>query len=301
MRGLKWTRRTTRKIARELKGMGIPVSASTVRRLLKQMDYSLRVNVKRIESGIKNPPNRQDRNRQFLYIAQQRERVAQVGNPIVSVDSKKREMIGQFKNPGRCWVREPIPVNDHDFLSDAVGIGLPYSLYDMERNEGTVYLGTSHDTPAFAADAITAWWQRWGRSQYPKATELLILADCGGSNSCRSRVWKWQLQNQLSNRFLLPVTVCHYPPGASKWNPVEHRLLSEISKNWQGKPLNSYETALNYIRRTETTTGLRVHAYLVRKHYENGQRVSEKDFRNIAITKHRTFMVLAFELTGGNV
>ena len=121
MRGLKWTRRTTRKIARELKGMGIPVSASTVRRLLKQMDYSLRVNVKRIESGIKNPPNRQDRNRQFLYIAQQRERVAQVGNPIVSVDSKKREMIGQFKNPGRCWVREPIPVNDHDFLSDAVG------------------------------------------------------------------------------------------------------------------------------------------------------------------------------------
>lgn len=297
MSGLKWTRRTTRKVARELKRMGIPVSASTVGRLLKQMGYSLRVNVKRIESGLKNPPSRQDRNRQFSYIAQQRERVAQVRNPIISVDSKKREMIGQFKNPGRCWVVNPIEVNDHDFLSDAVGIALPYSLYDTQRNQGMVFVGASHDTPAFAVDAITAWWQRWGRLQYPKATELLILADSGGSNGCRSRVWKWQLQTQLSHRFRLPVTVCHYPPGASKWNPVEHRLLSEISKNWQGKPLASYATALNYIRRTETATGLRVQAHLVRKHYETGQRVGDKDFRSIAITKHLTLPQWNYTLT----
>lgn len=297
MSGLKWTRRTTRKVARELTRTGIPVSASTVGRLLKQMDYSLRVNVKRIESGIKNPPSRRDRNRQFLYIAQQRKRIIQAGNPVISVDSKKREMVGQFKNPGRCWVREPIPVNDHDFRTDAVGIALPYSLYDTERNEGTVCVGTSHDTPAFASDAITSWWQRWGCRQYPQATELLILADSGGSNSYRSRVWKWQLQAKLSNRFSLPVTVCHYPPGASKWNPVEHRLLSEISKNWQGKPLDSYETTLNYIRQTETTTGLHVRAYLARKHYENGQRIADKDFSNIAITKHATFSKWNYTLT----
>jgi hypothetical protein len=288
MSGLKWTRRTTRKIARALTRTGIPVSAGTVARLLKQMDFSLRVNVKRIESGIKNPPSRRHRNRQFLYIAQQRERMTRKGNPIVSVDSKKRELIGQFKNPGRCWVREPIPVNDHDFLTDAVGIALPYSLYDTQRNEGAVCVGTSHDTPAFAADAVASWWQRWGCHQYPQATELLILADAGGSNSCRSRVWKWQLQTQFANRFRLPVTVCHYPPGASKWNPVEHRLLSEISKNWQGKPLDSYATTLNYIRRTQTTTGLRVHAYLARKLYENGQRITDLDFGKITLRQHTT-------------
>ena len=140
-------------------------------------------------------------------------------------------------------------------------------------------------------------WQRWGHHQYPQATELLILADAGGSNSCRSRVWKWQLQTQLSDRFRLPVTVCHYPPGASKWNPVEHRLLSEISKNWQGKPLDSYATTLNYIRQTETTTGLRVRAYLAHKHYENGQRIADKDFCNIAITKHATLSQWNYTLT----
>jgi hypothetical protein len=277
--------------------MGISVSATTVRRLLKQMDYSLRVNVKRIESGLKNPPSRRDRNQQFLYIAHQREQFVRAGNPIVSVDSKKRELIGQFKNPGRCWGRTPVPVNDHDFRSDAVGIALPYSLYDIQRNEGTVYIGISHDTPAFAADSISAWWHRWGLKQYPEATELLILADAGGSNSCRSRIWKWQLQTELSDRFQIPVIVCHYPPGASKWNPVEHRLLSEITKNWQGRPLDSYATAINYIRRTQTMGGLHVHAYLVDKQYENGQCVSEKDFRTIAITRHVTLPQWNYTLT----
>jgi hypothetical protein len=227
--------------------------------------------------------------------------VAQAGNPVISVDSKKRELIGLFKNPGRCWVQTPVAVNDHDFLSDAVGIALPYSLYDTQRNEGTVFVGTSHDTPAFAVDAITAWWQRQGSRQYPKATELLILADAGGSNSCRSRVWKWQLQNQLANSFGLPVTVCHYPPGASKWNPVEHRLLSEISKNWQGKPLDRYATALNYIRRTQTTTGLRVQAHLVRKRYENGQRIPEKQFRLLPIAAHQTLPQWNYTLLPGKM
>lgn len=297
MTGLKWTRRTTRKVARELKRMGIPVSAGTVGRLLREMRYSLRANIKKLESGGKKPPSRRDRNRQFLTIAHQKEQFARVGNPVVSVDSKKRELIGPFKNPGKCWGRKAIPVNGHDFPSDAVGVALPYSLYDLQRNEGTVSVGTSHDTPAFAVDSIAAWWKRWGGNHYPKATEVLILSDAGGSNSSRSRAWKWQIQTQLCDRFQIPVTVCHYPPGASKWNPVEHRLLSEISKNWQGKPLDSHATVLNHIRRTTTTTGLRVRATLVTKYYEIGQKVSPKDFQTIQMTSHAILPQWNYTLT----
>lgn len=287
--GLKWTRKTTEKIATELRNFGIQVCANTVGRLLKSMRYSLRVNHKRVESGNKNPPKPKDRNRQFEYIADMREAFAQNGNPIISVDTKKKELIGNFKNNGSTWQKSPIPVNDHDFRSDAVGIAVPYGIYDKQANSGYVCLGQSADTPAFAVDSIEHWWVHEGRKRYPHAAELLILADCGGSNSPRSRVWKYRIQKQLCEGHKLTVTVCHYPPGASKWNPVEHRLFAEISKNWAGWPLTSYQTALNFIRTTRTSTGLRVKALWVSKKYPKGEEVPENKMRNLPLHKHETF------------
>ena len=269
MQDLKWCRRATRKIARQLRRLKIWVSAGTVRRLLKQMGFSLRVNHKRLESGNKNPPPRPVRNRQFAYIDRQREQFAARGNPIISVDAKKKEWVGKFKNPGVGWEQEPQLVNDHDFPSDAQGRAIPYGIYDPRSHQGFVLVGTSHETPAFAADAIALWWNRCGQRSYPQAHELLILADSGGGNGARARGWKYHLQHQLVNVHGLKVTVCHYPPGASKWNPTEHCLFS-ISNNWASRPLQDYETILNYIRTTTTSTGLRVRARLLCKKYEKG-------------------------------
>jgi len=286
--GLKWTRKTTEKIAAQLKRLKIDVSAKTVARLLKEMGYSLRVNHKRLESGNRNPPPRKVRNRQFEYISRMRKKFARCGNPVVSGDGKKKEKVGNFKNPGNSWEKEPYAVYDHDFASDAAGKAVPYSVYDTLANLGFVVVGISHETPAFVVRAIVSWWREDGQNRYPDKEELLILVDSGGGNGWRSRGWKYHLQHELCDRYGLTVTVCHYPPGASKWNPADHRLHSEISKNWAGKPLESYETALKYIRTTKTKTGLRVRARMERKRYATGERITNRQMATLCLTRHKT-------------
>ena len=263
--GLKWSRRTTAKVAMALGDFGIHVSANTVARLLETMGYSLRVNHKQLATDA-SP----DRNEQFLYISDLRDRFQRRRLPIISVDTKKRELVGTFKNPGTRWDYSPRLVNDHDFRSDATGVAIPHGIYDVLANRGCVTVGVSHDTPAFAARAIARWWQHDGSVRYPHARRLLLLGDTGGSNSCRTRAWKTELQLQLADVFGLTLTVAHYPTGASKWNPIEHRLFSEISKNWAGEPLDSYQKILRFIRSTRTASGLAVTAHLDRRHYSTG-------------------------------
>ena len=284
--GCKWTRKTTGKIAKQLKRMGIHVSANTVGRLLKKMDFSLRVNVKCLESGLRNPPPPRKRNQQFIYIRSQIRDFANHGLPVISVDTKSRELIGPFYHPGAIWSQTPIRVLDHDFPSDALGIAIPYGIYDFRRNKGFVSVGTSKDTAEFAVDVIRSWWQKVGKVHYSEADQLLILADCGGSNGCRIRLWKDRLQYTFCNRYNLRVKVCHYPPGASKWNPIEHRMFSFISENWAGRPLANYETVLNFIRTTKTKTGLKIRATLNDKKYQKGIRISDKQMKNINISSH---------------
>jgi hypothetical protein len=281
--GVKWTRRTTRKIATELHTLGIQVSPKTVARILKKLRYSLRVNHKKVSRGC-GP----DRNEQFEYISAQRTSFSGRDLPIVSIDAKKKEMVGNFKNPGNAWQREPELVGDHDFRSDAKGMATPYGLYDVRANRGTVFVGTSSDTPDFAVDNLVRWWDTEGRQRYPGATELLVLADGGGSNGPRSRVFKYALQTRLCDAYGIQVTLCHYPAGASKWNPIEHRLFSEISKNWAGCPLRSYETIVNYIGTTRTETGLRVTAHLVDQEYPKGIKVSDSCMATLAFVPHDT-------------
>ena len=280
--GLKWSRRTTQKIANELGRIGIQVSPSTVCRILKSMGFSLRSNRKSI-SDATSP----ERNEQFEYIAQLRERYAQEGYPIISVDTKKKELVGLFKNTGSSWGRQSIPVNDHDFRSQADGIAVPYGVYELLRNRGHVFVGTSYETAEFAADSIARWW-RYAKNDYANPQRLLILADGGGGNSARSRAWKAFVQARLADPYNIPVTICHYPPGTSKWNPIEHRLFSEISKNWQGKPLDSYETIMNYIRTTSTASGLHVRARLVKKAYKKGIKISDTQFSQLSMQRHTT-------------
>jgi hypothetical protein len=280
--GVKWTRRTTRKIARELATLGLQVSPKTVARLLKNLDFSLRVNHKRVSNG-----SGPDRNEQFEYIALQRTRFAERELPIVSIDTKKKELVGNFKNPGTVWKRQPELVRDHDFRSDALGIAIPYGIYDVRANRGTVFVGTSHDTADFAADNLVRWWQSEGRARYPQARELLVLADGGGSNAPQNRSFRYALQTRLCDAHGLHVTLCHYPAGASKWNPIEHRLFSEISKNWAGCPLRSYETILHYIRTTGTETGLRVNAHLVDQDYPKGVRIPDAQMATLALAPHQ--------------
>ena len=229
--GLKWTRRTTAKVAAELHRLGIDVCPRTVARLLKAMGFSLRVNHKKL-AGATHP----DRNDQFERITALRERCAAENIPLISVDTKKKELVGAFRNPGAKWDHTPELVKDHDFRSEAEGIAIPYGIYDPRANTGTVFVGKSADTPAFAVDCIEKWWRTAGRKRYPYAEALQILADSGGSNGCTPRAWKFNLQQRLCNRHGLRVTVAHYPTAASKWNPIEHRLFCEISKNWGGPP-----------------------------------------------------------------
>jgi hypothetical protein len=283
MTGIRWTRRTTEKIAEELAKLGIVVCANTVATLLKGLDYRLRVNHKKL-SGAVDP----GRDAQFAYIAAQRQAFADQGLPVVSIDSKKRELVGNFKNPGATWCQQPTLVNDHDFRSDAQGIALPYGVYDPRANHGCLFVGTTHDTPQFAADNLVRWWNYHGRRRYPQAHHLLVLADSGGSNAARTRAWKHALQQRLCDRHQLSVTVCHYPTSASKWNPIEHRMFSEISKNWAGRPLDSYQTILNYARTTRTTTGLHIDAYLIDTDYPTGVTISDATMRELRLRPHHT-------------
>ena len=281
--GLKWSRRTTAKIATELKAVGIDVSPNSVAKLLKMLDFRLRVNHKKLSSG-----SGPERDQQFGYMTELRQRFAQDGLPIISIDTKKRELVGAFKNPGTAWHQQPVLVNDHDFRSEAQGVAIPYGVYDAQANHGSVFIGTSYDTSEFAVESIEKWWRYSGKRRYPEANHLLILADAGGSNSPYRRLWKYTLQTQLCDRHHLSVTVTHYPTGASKWNPIEHRLFSEISKNWAGEPLTSYETILNRIRTTKTSTGLRVKAYLIQKKYVKGVKISNKQMKELVLEKHET-------------
>lgn len=268
MTGLKWTRKTTEKVSRELNSVGILVGARTVARLLTDLDYRLRVNHKKLSGG--SATVRGVRNQQFEYIQAVKQSYLDRGDPVISVDSKKKELVGLFKNPGAVWGKTATPVLDHDFRSDAKAIAAPYGVHDLGANRGHIFVGISHDTSQFAATAITRWWKRDGSPRYPHSTRLLILADNGGSNGSRCRSWKYELQNMLSSPHGLDVTVCHYPPGASKWNPIEHLLFSQISKNWAGEPLLDIETMLKFIRTTETETGLRVRATLMKGDYPTG-------------------------------
>jgi len=280
MSSLKWTSRTTAKISAELKSAGINVCPRTVARLLRKMDFSLRVNHKKL-SGRSHP----DRDAQFSHIAEMRERCVADNLALISIDTKKKELVGNFKNAGVKWDRQPVEVNDHDFRSQADGIAVPYGVYDMQANRGTLFVGTSSDTPEFAVDCIEKWWRTEGQHRHPDQKRLFILADGGGSNASNSRAFKFGLQHRLCSRHGITVEVAHYPPGASKWNPIEHRLFSELSKNWAGRPLDSYETILNYARTTKTTTGLRVRAHLVKKPYKKGVKISDAQMRALPIER----------------
>jgi hypothetical protein len=284
MTDLKWTHKTTAKIAEELLTLGIEVSPNTVGRLLQQMGYSLRVNHKKLARVCKTTP--EDRNAQFALIADLRQECATSGHPLISIDTKKKELIGPFKNAGKALYTKPVPVLDHDFPSDAIGKAVPYGIYDPMANRGTVFVGTSRDTAEFAVDALEAWWITEGRSRYDGSEVLTILADGGGSNSSNSRAWKYGLQHRLADRHGITITVAHFPPGTSKWNPIEHRLFSEISKNWAGRPLDSYETVIKYIRNTRTRTGLEVQAHLVDRVYDKGVKITDAQMQVINISRN---------------
>ena len=281
--GIKWSRKSTERIARHLRRMGIEVSANTVARLLKAQGYSLRKNRKNIETPTGKPPDPQRRDRQFRYIGRQRRDYQTQGLPVISIDTKSRELIGRFHQSGQRWNPEPIEVFDHDFPSAAEGVGIPYGIYDLLRNEGFISLGISKDTSEFAVDSLRWWWAHIGRAAYPQADEILVLADGGGSNSYRTRLWKHQLQKRFCNPLGMKVRLCHYPPGASKWNPIEHRLFGPISTNWAAQPLESYQTMLQFIRATQTDTGLTVRARLNRRHYQTGIHVSDAQMKDIRI------------------
>ena len=281
IKGLKWTRKTPQKIAEQLRLMGISVGRTTVARLLEDMDYRLRVNRKSIATT-----HHADRNAQFEYVAAQRDGAQAQGVPVLSVDTKKKELVGAFKNAGAAYTHEPTAVQDHDYRSDAIGIAVPYGIYDVNANRGFLFVGTSSDTPAFAVDCLEAWWRAEGRGRYPDADHLVLLADGGGSNGPRCRLWKWALQQRLCDRHRLTVTVHHYPPGTSKWNPIEHRLFSQISRNWAGVPLTSYETILKYARTTRTTTGLSCRSRLVDRIYPKGVKVSDEEMAMLNLARH---------------
>ena len=271
-----------RQLSRRLGAAGHPASPPTVRRLLDDQGYRLHANTKQLEAGAGHP----DRDQQFQYIAEQRQAFRAAGLPQISVDTKKKELIGRFKHTGRVWSQAAAAVNVHDFRQDALGRAVPYGIYDLTHNRGTVYVGQSADTPRFAVDLLARWWVDEGQTAYPAASALLILADGGGSNSARSRVWKQQLQAQLCDRYGLAVTVCHYPTGCSKWNPIEHRLFGPISLNWAGQPLATWETLLACLRGTRTETGLTVRAALHDDTYQTGERVSDAEMATLNLRRH---------------
>jgi hypothetical protein len=283
MTGTKWTRKTLRQLSRELGKKGLRVGRNTVRRLLKAKRYALRGNRKRLTKD-RDPR----RDRQMRYIADQRQAFQKAGKPVISVDAKKRELVGNFKNAGRTWRRQPRDVLETDFRSDAKGIALPYGIYDPTRNAGYVVIGVSHETAEFAVAAIRTWWLEVGQRAYPGQHHLLIQADDGGANDSRSWLWKVALQS-LADEFGLTITVTHFPAGASKWNLVEHRLFCFISLNWAGQPLVSYETILKFIRTTRTASGLTCRARLDRKHYETGLKITPTERVSINLKPHRIF------------
>ena len=279
----KWVRSSVRKIAEQLSRRGFTVCNQTVWALLRRMGFSMRKNVKTRKGLTKDPAQRDE---QFEYMRTQRRAFFGASLPVISVDTKKKELIGTFQSQGRAWCRKPTEVDGYDFASQAECVATPFGVYDMGRNTGYVVVGTSHNTPEFAATTIARWWKEEGRLTHPTADQLLIFADGGGGNGSRSRAWKLNLQEKLCDPFRLTVTVCHYPPGCSKWNPIEYRLFSQISMNWEGKPLTSLSVMLAYIRGTTTTKGLTVTAYLDEGIYRKGQKVTREDMTKVNVKPH---------------
>ena len=277
---LRWTCKSTAKLAEELRGQNHPVTDRTVASLLKAAGYSLQAN-RKSQEGSAHP----DRNAQFEYINGQALAFQKQGQPVISVDTKKKELVGEFKNSGQEWrpKGEPEKVNVHDFPDKKLGKAIPYGVYDLASNEGWVNVGIDHDTARFAAASIRRWWQEMGARRVPKASKLLITADGGGSNSSRNRLWKIALQD-LADELGLRLQVCHFPPGTSKWNKIEHRLFCFITKNWRGRPLTSYEVIVNLIAHTTTSQGLTVRAALDSSHYETGIVVTAEELARVKIT-----------------
>ena len=274
---LKWTCKSVRELSRELKTLGFRVCPQKVADLLHDMGYSLQSNRKTLE-GVNHP----DRDAQFCHIQAKVRTYQDAGQPVISVDTKKKELVGEFKNNGQEWRRkgEPVAVKVHDFVDPELGRVAPYGIYDLTNNSGWVNVGTDHDTAAFAVESIRCWWNQMGRACYPEATQLLITADGGGSNSSRSRLWKCELQ-RLADGAGLSIGVCHFPPGTSKWNKVEHRLFSRITQNWRGRPLVSHEVVVNLIAATRTTTGLQVACQLDTNTYPTGVKVSDTELAQV--------------------
>ncbi len=279
---LRWTAKSVRDLAQALQSLGHRVSHQLVAELLTAAGYSLQANRKTREG----PPH-PDRDAQFRHITTQVRQFQGGGQPVISVDTKKKELVGDFKNAGRTWRPrgQPEPVRVHDFLIPAQGKAIPYGVYDLTRNAGWVSVGIDHDTASFAVRTIGRWWQKMGRPRYPRARSLLITADAGGSNGARVRLWKWELQ-QLATRTGLAITVCHFPPGTSKWNTIEHRLFSYISRTWRGQPLVSLAVIVNLIGATRTTTGLRVRCELDRGRYPQGRTISDAQLAAVRLTPH---------------
>ena len=297
MSSLKWTRKTTEKIADALDTIDIKVSKTTVGKILKNLGFSLKTNIKRISNGGKvlTKKEKENRNKQFEYINEMRHKFNKMKKPSISVDTKKKEPVGNFKNSGTRYRRGADLTNDHDFLTYAIGKAALYGIFDEKQNNAFVSIGmflkegksfTSSDTPEFAVESIERWWIHEGVKKYNNQNEILIEADAGGSNGYKPHMWKVKLQEILCDKYGFKVTVCHYPPGASKWNLIEHRLFSEITKNWQATPLIDYETVLKYTKSTKTTTGLRVNAILVDKKYKKGIKASADDLKKLNVKYH---------------
>lgn len=280
---LRWTCKSTRRLAEEMTKQGFQISPTKVAELLAAAGYSLQGNSKTRE-GTQHP----DRNAQFERINRQVKSFQAKAQPVISVDTKKKELVGDFKNGGREWQRqgEPVPVRVHDFLDQELGKAIPYGVYDLLRNEGWVNVGVDHDTAEFAVESIRRWWNRMGKKAYPAATDLLVTADGGGSNGSRTRLWKLELQ-RFADESGLRVHVSHYPPGTSKWNKIEHRMFCHITQNWRGRPLESLEAVVNLIGSTTTSAGLRIRASLDKRRYDKGIVVTPDEMAKVNLQPAR--------------
>lgn len=276
---LRWTCKSVRNITDELNIKGYALSFRTVCDLLEELDYSLQSN-KKTKEGMSHP----DRNEQFHYINKAVKKFQKNLFPVISVDTKKKENLGEYKNVGKEYRQkgQPLKVNTHDFPNKKLGKAAPYGVYDLTQNKGWVSIGITHDTAEFAVNTIKSWWRKMGKPLYKKADRLLITADCGGSNGYKVRLWKWELQ-KLADKLNLEIHVCHFPPGTSKWNKIEHKMFSFITMNWRGKPLSTLETVVNLIGNTKTKSGLKIKAIIDKKQYEKGKKISDENFSLINI------------------
>jgi len=282
MSPLRWTCKSTRALERELMSQGFKISSTKVGDLLKSQGYSLQANRKTVE-GKQHP----DRNAQFEFVARRVKARRRCGEPAISVDTKKKETLGNLKNPGRIYrpKGDPVEVKTHDFPDKKLGKAVPYGVYDIASNEAGVTVGVGHDTAEFAVGAIRRWWQKMGRKRYRSPRRILVTADCGGSNSPRTRLWLWELQ-RLANSTGMIYEMCHYPPGTSKWNKIEHRLFCHITRNWRGMPLDTLDVVVNLIGSTRTTEGLEVHAWLDEKKYQKGRKVTAEELQDVQIKRN---------------